>query len=111
MLDFELAAINAISSVFPHASIKGCYFHFSQCIYKHIKGTPADALYKNNDEARVLLKCLLSMAFDPESDVIGMFEELQDCYDKFPDLIPVITYFEENFIGVWLQDSRSLSGT
>jgi hypothetical protein len=23
----------------------------------------------------------------------------------------VITYFEENFIGVWLQDSRSLSGT
>jgi len=99
MLDFELAAINAISSVFPHASIKGCYFHFSQCIFKHIKGTPAYDLYKNNDEARTLLKCLLSMAFVPESDVVEVFEELQDCFDKFPDLIPVITYFEENLIG------------
>ena len=99
MLDFELAAINAISSVFPNASIKGCYFHFSKAIYKHIKGTPAEALYKNNEEARILLKCLLSMAFVPEADVIEVFEELQDSCDKFPDLIDVITYFEETYIG------------
>ena len=93
MLDFELAAINAISSVFPNASIKGCYFHFSKAIYKHIKGTPAEALYKDNEEARILLKCLLSMAFVPEEDVIEVFEELQDSCDKFPDLIDVVPYF------------------
>ena len=39
------------------------------------------------------------MAFVPEADVIEVFEELQDSCDKFPDLIDVITYFEETYIG------------
>jgi hypothetical protein len=60
-----------------------------------LAGTPAEARYKDNDKARILLKCLLSMAFVPEADVIEVFEELEDSCEKFPDLINVITYFEE----------------
>jgi hypothetical protein len=86
MMDFELAAINAITSVFPHALVKGCYFHFSKTIYRHIQGTPADVLYKNNDEERILIKSLMALAFVPES----VFEELQGCFEKYPDLLPVI---------------------
>jgi hypothetical protein len=99
MMNFEPAAINAITSVFPHALVKGCVFHFSKTIYRRIQGTPADVLYKNNDEARILLKSLMALAFVPESDVIKVFEELQGCFEKYPDLLPVITYFEDNFIG------------
>jgi hypothetical protein len=106
MLDFELAAINAISSVFPNAVIKGCYFHFRKAIYRHIQGTPADVLYKNDDDARTLLKSLMALAFVPESDVVEAFEELQECFEKYPDLLPIITYFEDNFIGRFYRRRR-----
>lgn len=33
-LDFEQAAMAAIRDIFPTAQIKGCYFHFSQAVWK-----------------------------------------------------------------------------
>jgi hypothetical protein len=30
MVDFDRAELNAITSVFPHAIVRGCYFHFVQ---------------------------------------------------------------------------------
>lgn len=32
MVDFEKAAMNAINYEFPETEIKGCFFHFSQCM-------------------------------------------------------------------------------
>ena len=37
LCDFETSAIKAVSSVFPDASVKGCYFHFTQSIWRKMK--------------------------------------------------------------------------
>lgn len=37
-LDFELAEINAFKTFFPQAAIRGFFFHFTQAIFRHIKG-------------------------------------------------------------------------
>ena len=42
---------------------------------------------------------MLSLAFVPETDVIKAFEELQDSFENYPDLLPIVTYFEDNYIG------------
>ena len=34
MLDFEVAAHNAVRTSFPQTSIKGCFFHYTQCIWR-----------------------------------------------------------------------------
>jgi len=36
VVDFEAGLWKAIRHVFPEASVKGCVFHFSQALYKHI---------------------------------------------------------------------------
>jgi hypothetical protein len=36
LIDFELAAINALMFVFPDATIKGCFFHYTQCIWRKV---------------------------------------------------------------------------
>ncbi|KAL7301944.1 hypothetical protein TKK_0005537 [Trichogramma kaykai] len=37
IIDFENAYINAFSDVFPDSEIHGCFFHFAQCIWRHIQ--------------------------------------------------------------------------
>ena len=35
VLDFELAANNVLQVFFPSANIHGCFFHYSQSVWKH----------------------------------------------------------------------------
>ena len=35
-IDFEKAAENAFTTVFSQCEILGCFFHFKQCIWRHI---------------------------------------------------------------------------
>lgn len=36
-IDFEVAAINAIKEIFPTAKVTGCFFHYSQAVWKKAK--------------------------------------------------------------------------
>lgn len=36
MLDFEGSALIALREVFPRTELKGCYFHFTQCIFRKV---------------------------------------------------------------------------
>ena len=37
MADFKISLVQSIELQCPQASIKGCYFHFSQCLWKRSK--------------------------------------------------------------------------
>lgn len=36
MLDFEAASINALKCIFPECMVKGCFFHYTQCIWRKV---------------------------------------------------------------------------
>ena len=36
-IDFEQGALNALKNLFLSTSIKGCNFHFNQCLFKRIQ--------------------------------------------------------------------------
>ena len=39
MLDFEVAAHNSVRTSFPQTSIKGCFFHYTRCIWRKVQSS------------------------------------------------------------------------
>jgi len=69
LLDFESAAINAFRSAFPSATVTSCYFHLTQSVVRKVNEIVMKEDYEKNDNLRLALRCLLSLAMVPPSDV------------------------------------------
>ena len=97
-VDFEQAAINAIRVSFPLTKINGCFFHFSQNVYRKIQSQGLQHQYMADYTFSQNVKMLVALAFMPLGDVINAFETL---VAEMPEqLDPIIDYFENNYIGV-----------
>ena len=35
--DYELAAMTAITSIFPNVNLKGCYYHYTKAVWEKAK--------------------------------------------------------------------------
>jgi len=97
VLDLELAAINAFTSVYPSCKITACFFHVSQCLWRKIQQEGLQTLYSTDVDFAVNAKMLAALAFVPLHDVVKAFEELVDYLPE--SILPVVDYFEDNFIG------------
>lgn len=51
-IDYELAAINGISAVYPEIEIKGCFYHFNRCLYRKAKHLKINSPVKRRHVAR-----------------------------------------------------------
>ncbi|KII67552.1 hypothetical protein RF11_08392 [Thelohanellus kitauei] len=101
--DFEIAALNAIRHHFPSAIISGCFYHFSQSIWRKIQSEdPLLSQYRSDPDNQIYIKMLLALAFVPIDDVISAFEVYQslDYVISNSDILnPLLDYFEDNYIG------------
>lgn len=99
MTDFELASIEAFKAAFPGVENRGCFFHFSQSIYRQIQRAGFQSRYENNAEFALKMKYLPALAFVPVDRVIESFETL--CEERlFPSEIDdILDYFEKIWLG------------
>ncbi|KAG0424811.1 hypothetical protein DMUE_6074, partial [Dictyocoela muelleri] len=77
--DFEQAAYLAISNIFFDCDVYGCFFHFSQNIYKNVLKNFLSKRYKGDSEFRLTVKIILSFAFIP----IDSLNEIIVEFDKY----------------------------
>jgi hypothetical protein len=49
MLDFEIAARNSIENNFPETSLKGCFFRYTQCIWRNVRSCSLAVTFKEED--------------------------------------------------------------
>ena len=101
--DFQLSFLNAIAKVFPGVQVQGCYFHFSQCIWRKIQKYPEIVKrYIENDDYALNLRLLGALAFLPVHDIVMAFDILLES-DFFVEneqlLSPIINYFEDVWVG------------
>lgn len=111
LCDFEAASISAFSSRFPDCIMSGCFFHLCQNVWRHIQLLGLSQDYINHEQKRVLLKMLPALAFCPQEHVIRYFEIIEDAYITSgfsSELRPLLTYFEDTYIGRFHRHGRSI---
>ena len=97
MIDYEIACINAIPTVYPHAIVIGCLFHLCKSVYRHVQGAALQQQYMIDEEFRANIRMIPALAFVPLADVHAAFEALSEHCDGNEDRI--LDYFEVNYIG------------
>jgi len=66
MVDFEMAAIQALGTVFPDSRVKGCSFHFRQAVYRRVQREGLTSHYEDVDSlVRRWIRHLLAMTALP----------------------------------------------
>ncbi|XP_069142033.1 uncharacterized protein [Argopecten irradians] len=106
-LDFETAAQNAIRSVFPAATLKGCFFHFTQCIWRKAQQTGLQQLYADNDDIRRLVRRAAALPLVPLNRIEDVwFHALNDLEDA--DVPQYTTAFTDYVITQWIERDQPL---
>jgi len=103
MSDFEQASINAFHEAFPAARQRGCFFHFSQCVWKHTQQHPSIAEeYRADPDFALNMKMLAALAFLPPATVVNGYDTLvESAFFEENEIIlrPFLNYFESTWIG------------
>lgn len=110
LVDFEMAAIQAINLVFPNCRVKGCSFHFRQAIYRRVQQEGLTGHYENETSPiRHWLRQILSLTALPEFAVPLVWSWLQ----VPPSVDPVTTVkamaLAKYFQATWLQGDFPVS--
>lgn len=101
--DFEFGILNAFEIVFPLVERRGCFFHFSQSIWKRIQQIPNILnSYVTDPEFGLNVRQLAAIAFVPVDQVTATFDILMNSpfFEANDHLLrPLIDYFEDIWIG------------
>jgi hypothetical protein len=101
MTDSELAAINAFKSNFPNTNARGCFFHFSQCLWRKIQSPlcrEIHSMYSTDATFALNIKMIAALAFVPPADVISSYVAiLSEPYNIENEslLVPLVDYVED----------------
>jgi len=83
-------SINAIGSGYPNATVSGCFFHFTQCIYCKVQASGLQNEYRNT-EFNLFVRMLAALAFVPVNGLLTPLEGYAPATAQ-----PIIDYFEDN---------------
>ena len=98
LCDYEVGLHNAILSVWPSSSVRGCQFHFKQSLWKALQRTDLVPEYNVlNSNIRKFFKILGAFPFLPEDLIDSSWRYVKPLIPS--DMNPFVDYFERTWIG------------
>jgi hypothetical protein len=104
-VDFERAEHNAFEAAFPGVQLRGCLFHFAQCIWRQIQAH-AESLRMYNDpenpDNSLNIRTLTALALVPHPYAGSAYKALIDSSfwkDNADKLEDILDYFEKSWLG------------
>jgi hypothetical protein len=102
--DYETGIINAVASEFPNSLHLGCYFHFTQSVYRNIQRLGPCRAYESDHRVKMIGRKLMALGFLPIGLVRLNFERLknrrrtQRLMVLYPALVDLFQYFESTWL-------------
>ncbi|XP_028968851.1 uncharacterized protein LOC108865027 [Galendromus occidentalis] len=104
MLDFEVAALRAIQHEFPLSGIKGCNFHYNQCLWRKVQASGLVPYYSDPLVKRLIRSCsALSLVPLDRMDDAWLAIDADSPPTDHPAYERVET-FKDYFIQTWLEN-------
>ena len=102
-IDFEQSAINALKHVFPNVTIKGCNFHYNQCLFRKLQELGLQqTYYASSDEDSKSVKTLYqrtrALAFMPTWNIDDLWCQVMDSFDYIPRSQEFFDYCTDTWI-------------
>lgn len=101
MTDFEKAAQAAVSYHFPRTALRGCAFHYAQCIWRHFVDCGLKSAYSRDQELKKWLKKVIALHLIPADKVETCWERLIDDCNEFH--YQGLTKFLDYFTATWIE--------
>lgn len=85
MCDFEKAMRRAIKNAFEDILLRGCHFHFSQCVWRFVSSVEKMSIpYKEVKEVGYLVRAAIALAFVPNERRDEALDVLRELQSKLP---------------------------
>lgn len=107
VVDFETATINAAKTVFPGATLRGCFFHFTQCIWRKTQQTGLQIAYREVEAITTLVRRAAVLPLVPQDSIedvwFNALNELDNA-DVNMNTVPFTYYVTTQ----WVESDRHL---
>ena len=93
--DFELALVQSIHISFPNASFRGCYYHFSQAIWRKVQSIGLQQEHQTQgSEVKKFFRRVITLPFVPVRYVRMAWSGLKAEKPSVTRIEEFIDYFE-----------------
>ncbi|CAN8008863.1 unnamed protein product [Ixodes pacificus] len=96
VVNFEMAAMNAIRRTFPATVLKGCLFHFSQYLYGKMQNAQLQTRYAEDPGFSLKMRILFALAFLPDHQIRAAYVAIKPLMPH--EATKVLKHLEKNFI-------------
>ncbi|KAK3088597.1 hypothetical protein FSP39_021128, partial [Pinctada imbricata] len=101
--DFENAARKAIKTVFPSTELRGCFFHFTQCIWRKTQSLGLAVPYKEDQDIQRFIRRAAVLPLIPIRHVEDVwFNALEEIEDHHLD----VTRFADYVTDYWIENHQ-----
>ncbi|XP_067667663.1 uncharacterized protein [Haliotis asinina] len=98
--DFEAAARNIVKSVFPATIVKGCYFYYTQCLWRKVQSCGLQTQYQSDPEVHRLVRRAAALPLVPAESIDDVwFETL----DSGPTHVDSVLRFADYVTEQWVE--------
>ena len=77
MSDWEPAPRNALKEIYPQMKIYGCWFHFTQCVWRKTQKLGLTRSFKDNVQVSKFIRQLMAIPFLPAALIIPTYNLIE----------------------------------
>ena len=96
MMDFEKASQLSVQEVFQTASVRGCFFHYTQCLWRKVQGPGLVRNFRESEDLKTLVRRAAVLPLVPSRDV--WFYALENNDSDSPQVEQFKDYVTEQWV-------------